>query len=115
MCFYDPPRSHPFSLGPPRTVEKRLSLFGRHTRLPEKASSWCGSNQLGRWAPTPLDDHQNPDDEPEEEVDPHCRLRRKQHDTQDVLEALLPKSEHTSTVILWFQIVRQFFLSAATI
>ena len=66
------------SLWTRRTVEKWLRLCSRHTRITEKSSGRPAKpscNQLRPGALTPLNNHQNPDDEPEEEVDPHGRLR----------------------------------------
>lgn len=75
---------HPSSLWPWRTVENWLSLWGRRPLLTEKPSSWpavTSRNNLRPSAHTPLDDHQSPDDDPEEEVDPHCRLRGSEGET----------------------------------
>lgn len=65
-----------------RTVEKGLRLCSRHARIAEKPSGRPAEpsrDQLGPGTLTPLNDHQNPDDEPEEEVDPHGRLRGSGH------------------------------------
>lgn len=62
-----------------RTVEKRLCLCLSHTRVAKKAPGWPGEapgDQLWPRALPSLDEHQNPDDQPEEEVDPHRRLSR---------------------------------------
>lgn len=82
LCvFVLTPLCHLSSLWPWGTVEKWLRLCGRHPGIAEKPASWPAEppdNHLRPWALTPLDDHQDPDDEPEEEVDPHCRLRGRQ-------------------------------------
>lgn len=78
ICVFVSHLWHPSSLRPPRTVEKRLRLCSRHPRVTEEPSSRPAvpsCDQLQPDALTPLKDHQSPDDEPEEEVDPHCRLR----------------------------------------
>lgn len=64
------------SLWPCRTVDKWLRLFSSATRFPEKPSG-RPSEPPGLWrrAMVPLEDRQGSNDEPEEEVDPHCRLR----------------------------------------
>lgn len=61
------------SLWPRRTVEERLRLLGSRARVPKEPSD--GPPGLWGGAPVPLEDHQNANDEPEEEVDPRCRLR----------------------------------------
>lgn len=65
------------SLRPHRTVEKGLRLRSRHPRVSEEASDRAGHaprHHLGPGALTPLEDEQGSDEDPEEEVDPGCRL-----------------------------------------
>lgn len=60
------------------TVEKGLSLCRRHPGVSEKPSgrpAVPARHRLRAGALAPLKDYQCADDEPEEEVDPHCRLR----------------------------------------
>lgn len=64
------------SLRPCMTVDEWLRLLSRPTRFPKKCSRWPGEPP-GLWgrALVSLEDQQGSDDEPEEEVDPHRRLK----------------------------------------
>lgn len=65
------------SLWPRGTIEKGLRLRSRHPRVTEKASdrpAHTSGHHLWPGALTPLEDEQRSDEEPEEEVDPRCRL-----------------------------------------
>lgn len=59
------------------TVDEWLRLLGRPMRLPEKCSGRPGERPPGLrgGALVSLEDRQGSDDEPEEEVDPHRRLK----------------------------------------
>lgn len=70
------------SLWPCRTIEKGLRLRSRHPRVSEKASNRPGqtpSHHLWPGTLTPLEDEQGSDEDPEEEVDPGCRLEGRRH------------------------------------